>query len=110
MALLGLAVCESALERELSLRAAFVAEACGVDETLRCEVEPLLARWHAVAARAGECESSRRIHQREVLPHQPEGDDVVTRSERAASADGDRDILIAGREPIAHWRRLGARG
>jgi hypothetical protein len=27
-------VCESALERESSLRAAFVAEACGEDETL----------------------------------------------------------------------------
>ena len=36
-------VCESALEREPSARAAFVAEACGDDETLRREVESLLA-------------------------------------------------------------------
>jgi hypothetical protein len=36
-------VCESALEREPSMRAAYVAEACGDDETLRREVESLLA-------------------------------------------------------------------
>jgi eukaryotic-like serine/threonine-protein kinase len=46
-------VCESALEREPSSRAAFVAEACGDDETLRREVESLLAAG-AAAARAGD--------------------------------------------------------
>ena len=30
-----------------------------------------------------------------VFPHETEGDDVVTRSPRAAAADGDRHILIA---------------
>jgi eukaryotic-like serine/threonine-protein kinase len=36
-------VCESALERGPSARAAFVAKACGDDETLHREVESLLA-------------------------------------------------------------------
>ena len=37
-------ICHEALEREKSQRAAFLEEACGGDETLRREVEQLLAQ------------------------------------------------------------------
>ena len=40
-------VYHSALEREVSGRAAFVAHACGGDEALRGEVESLLAQSEA---------------------------------------------------------------
>jgi serine/threonine-protein kinase len=44
------ALCQAALEREASERAAFLAKACGTDQTLRREVEALLA--HETEAQA----------------------------------------------------------